>query len=180
MGTLIKKIKSDSSYLWLKTMESEIYISGFPKKACQGCHISELAQWNDARCTSFWSILDPWLNSIDRIHWSRNDPKKQLCPSALYWLYLLSCFYTHCHWSLFEPSAHMAYIITMDNGATNEDKTVTGRLRSPSCRDSGGWVDGVRDIGEVVRWVSWWVPNQGGYNVKTKFGVSSSLPTSPY
>ena len=35
----------------------------------------------------------------------------------------------------------MAYIITMDNGATNEDKTVTGRLRSPSCRDSGGWVD---------------------------------------
>ena len=41
MGTLIKKITSDSSYLWLKTMKSEIYISGFPKKACQGCHISE-------------------------------------------------------------------------------------------------------------------------------------------
>ena len=79
METLIKKIKSDSSYLWLKTMESEIYISGFPKKACQGCHISELAQWNDARCTSFWSILDPWLNGIVGIHWSWNDPRKQLC-----------------------------------------------------------------------------------------------------
>ena len=75
MGTLIKKIMSDSSYLWLKTMEFEIYISGFQKKACQGCHISELAQWNDASCTSFWSILDPWLKGIVGNHWSRNDPK---------------------------------------------------------------------------------------------------------
>ena len=60
-------------------MKSEIYISGVPKKACQGCHISELAQWNNARCTSFWCILDPWLNGIVRIHWSGSDPKNQLC-----------------------------------------------------------------------------------------------------
>ena len=40
-GTLIKKIISDSPYLWLKTMKSEICFSGFPKKACQGCHISQ-------------------------------------------------------------------------------------------------------------------------------------------
>jgi len=31
MGTLLKKTTSDSSYLWLKAMESEIYISGFQK-----------------------------------------------------------------------------------------------------------------------------------------------------
>ena len=79
MGTLIKKLTSDPSYLWLKIMESDIYNSGFPKKACQGCHISKLAHWNDARCTSFWSILDPWLNGIVRIYWNKSDPKKQLC-----------------------------------------------------------------------------------------------------
>ena len=41
MGTLIKKVTSDSAYLCSKTPKSEIYNSGFPKKVCQGCHISE-------------------------------------------------------------------------------------------------------------------------------------------
>ena len=41
MGTLIKKVTSDSAYLWPKTLKSKNFNSGFPKKACQGCHISE-------------------------------------------------------------------------------------------------------------------------------------------
>ena len=41
MGTLIKKLTPDSAYLWLKTLKNEIYFSGLPEKACQGCHISE-------------------------------------------------------------------------------------------------------------------------------------------
>ena len=41
MGTLIKKITPDLSYLWLKISENEIYFSGFPKKAYQGSLISE-------------------------------------------------------------------------------------------------------------------------------------------
>ena len=40
MGTLIKKVTSDSAYLWPKTLKSKKINSGFPKKACQGCHIS--------------------------------------------------------------------------------------------------------------------------------------------
>ena len=44
MGTLIKKVRSDSAYLGSKTIKYEIYFSGFPKKACQGCHISEGAR----------------------------------------------------------------------------------------------------------------------------------------
>ena len=32
---------SDSSYLLLKTLKPLIHFSGFPKKACQDCHISE-------------------------------------------------------------------------------------------------------------------------------------------
>ena len=39
IGTLIKKIIPDSEYLCLKTLKSEFLFSGFPKKACQGCHI---------------------------------------------------------------------------------------------------------------------------------------------
>ena len=39
IGTLINKGTSDSSYLWLKTFKSVFCFSGFPKKACQGCHI---------------------------------------------------------------------------------------------------------------------------------------------
>ena len=39
IGALIKKITSDSSFLWLKTLKSTISSSGFPKKVCQGCHI---------------------------------------------------------------------------------------------------------------------------------------------
>jgi len=53
MGTLIKKVTPDSAYLWLKTMEYEFYFSGFPEKACQGCHISEGPQQNFMICTSF-------------------------------------------------------------------------------------------------------------------------------
>ena len=41
MGTLIKKVTPDSSYLWLKTSKNEICFSGFPKKAYQGSLISE-------------------------------------------------------------------------------------------------------------------------------------------
>ena len=41
MGTPIKKITPDLSYLWLKISENEIYFSGFPKKAYQGYLISE-------------------------------------------------------------------------------------------------------------------------------------------
>ena len=41
MGTLIKKVTPDSAYLWPKTLKSKFQNSGFPKKACQGCHISE-------------------------------------------------------------------------------------------------------------------------------------------
>ena len=41
MGTLIKQLIPYSAYLWPKTLKSEIYNSGFPKNACQGCHISE-------------------------------------------------------------------------------------------------------------------------------------------
>ena len=44
MGTLIKKVSADLSYLRLETLKSEITFSGFPKKACQGCHISEGAR----------------------------------------------------------------------------------------------------------------------------------------
>ena len=44
MGTLIRKVISDSSYLCLKTLKSIICFSGFPRKACQGCHISEGAR----------------------------------------------------------------------------------------------------------------------------------------
>ena len=40
MGTLIKKVTPYSAYLWPKTLKSEIYNSGFLKKACQGCDIS--------------------------------------------------------------------------------------------------------------------------------------------
>ena len=36
-----QKIIPDSSYFWLKTLKSIICYSGFPKKVCQGCHISE-------------------------------------------------------------------------------------------------------------------------------------------
>ena len=39
MGTLIKKVTWYSSYLWFEMLKSEICFSGFPKKACQGCHI---------------------------------------------------------------------------------------------------------------------------------------------
>ena len=41
MGTLIKIITSDSSYLRLINLKSRICFSRFPKFACQGCHISE-------------------------------------------------------------------------------------------------------------------------------------------
>ena len=41
MGTLIKKLTPYSAYLWPKTLKFEIQNSGFPKNACQGCHISE-------------------------------------------------------------------------------------------------------------------------------------------
>ena len=41
IGTLIKKVIEDSSYLWFKTYNYEMYNSGFPKEACQVCHISE-------------------------------------------------------------------------------------------------------------------------------------------
>ena len=41
IGTLNKKVTSYSSYLQFKILKTTIYISGFPKKACQGCHISE-------------------------------------------------------------------------------------------------------------------------------------------
>ena len=40
MGTLMKKVTPDYAYLWPKTLKSEIYNSGFLKKACQGCDIS--------------------------------------------------------------------------------------------------------------------------------------------
>ena len=46
MGTLIKKVTPDSSYLWLKTSKNEICFSGFPKKAYQGSLISEGAVEN--------------------------------------------------------------------------------------------------------------------------------------
>ena len=36
MGTLIKEVTSDSSYLGLKTLKSVICFSGFPKKAYKG------------------------------------------------------------------------------------------------------------------------------------------------
>ena len=39
-----QKVTLYSAYLWLKTIENEIYFSGFPKKACQGCHISKGAR----------------------------------------------------------------------------------------------------------------------------------------
>ena len=83
MGTLINKGTSDSSYLWLKTLKSVFCFKGFPKKACQGCHISELAQLKNTRCTSFWSILDPLLIGTVAIHWNKSDPKKQLWPITL-------------------------------------------------------------------------------------------------
>ena len=83
MVILIKEITPDSSYSWSKTLESEFYFSGFPEKACQGCHISELAQWKNTRCTSFWSILDPLLIGTVGIHWNKSDPKKQLWPITL-------------------------------------------------------------------------------------------------
>ena len=41
MGTLVKKIISSSSYLSLKTKYSAFCFSGFPKRACQGYHISK-------------------------------------------------------------------------------------------------------------------------------------------
>ena len=44
IGTLNKKITSYSSYSQLKTLKATIFISGFPKKACQGCHISKRAR----------------------------------------------------------------------------------------------------------------------------------------
>ena len=40
MGTLIKKVTSHFAYLWPKTLKSKNFNSGFPKTACQGCHIS--------------------------------------------------------------------------------------------------------------------------------------------
>ena len=44
IGTLNKKITSYSLYSQLKTLKAKIFISGFPKKACQGCHISKRAR----------------------------------------------------------------------------------------------------------------------------------------
>ena len=45
MGTLIKKVTPDYANLWFKTLKTEMYFSGLPEKARQGCQISELAQW---------------------------------------------------------------------------------------------------------------------------------------
>ena len=72
-----------SAYLWSKPLKSEFHFSGLPEKACQGCHISERALWNNTRCTSFWSILDPWLNGAIRIYWSESDPRSELCTVAV-------------------------------------------------------------------------------------------------
>ena len=50
IGTLNKKITSYSSYSQLKTLKATIFITGFPKKARQGCHISEGTQQNWKKC----------------------------------------------------------------------------------------------------------------------------------
>ena len=57
--TLIKKITSDPSYLGLKTLKSIICCSGFPKKLCQGCRISEgagtiLLKITFLKCWNVW------------------------------------------------------------------------------------------------------------------------------
>ena len=39
IGTLIKNVIPYSRYLSPKTLKSAFWFSGFPKKACQGCHI---------------------------------------------------------------------------------------------------------------------------------------------
>ena len=44
MWTLKIKVMPDSWSVCLKTPNSEICFSGFPKNACQGCHISEGAR----------------------------------------------------------------------------------------------------------------------------------------
>ena len=46
MWTLKIKVMPDYWSVWPKTSNSEICFSGFPKNACQGCHISEEAVKN--------------------------------------------------------------------------------------------------------------------------------------
>ena len=42
--TLKIKVMPDSLWVWPETSDSEISFSGFPKNACQGCHIPEGAR----------------------------------------------------------------------------------------------------------------------------------------
>ena len=68
MATLNKKGTSLSKYIWLKLLFSEIYISGVPKKACQGCHISEGARGIILNLVSFNALGSKsnktWVKSV--------------------------------------------------------------------------------------------------------------------
>ena len=77
MATLKTKKASDSVSVLSKMQEYEICFSGFPKKGCQGSHISKLAPKNLARYTSFWSTLPSGSYAIVEIFgnlfWSKNE-----------------------------------------------------------------------------------------------------------
>ena len=58
--------------------EYEICFSGFPKKGCQGCHISKRAHNFLTRCTSFWSIFCSYSYAIVEILGNRFGSKNEL------------------------------------------------------------------------------------------------------
>ena len=91
MVTLIKKIIPDLWYLWLKTLKTEIEFSGFPKKACQGCHISEGHNRNFMICTSFRRILHACKNAINDLLGNWLSPKKGLWPGVCFSMDLSAC-----------------------------------------------------------------------------------------
>ena len=78
MATLkIQKVSKSVSAL-SKMQEYEICFSGFPKKGCQGCHISKRAHNFLTRCTSFWSIFCSYSYAIVEILGNRFGSKNEL------------------------------------------------------------------------------------------------------
>ena len=63
----------------MKSVKKKLF---YPKKACQGCHISEGARQNFVICTSFWSILHPRSNAINDLRGNKYSRVGALCMHA--------------------------------------------------------------------------------------------------
>ena len=51
---MIKKLTSDSAYLWSQPLKYEFYFLGLPEKACQGCQISKCNMQYAPQIKGFW------------------------------------------------------------------------------------------------------------------------------